>query len=633
MVRIRTVFTILIYCISLLGVAPVFQYVDLATRLIFMASLAAGIFFDVKNRYHVKNLYLTILSLGFFFYYSASFSSSNLVVPAMNILVILLSARLLGDKSDRNCMQIVVLSLFALAGSSLLDLSMTFLLYLVLFLISIAVFLVIMTFRASGSGHAVSSAELKKILAVAIAMPALSFPLLAVFFVVIPRTQYPMWNFMNSPERKVAGFSERVEPGSSPSVGEVKKVVFRAESPRLAEKNLYWRGIVLNTMEGNAWVRSDKDLNENTFVGRGKVIRQTIFPEPDTGNFVLSLNVTESITGLRAVKSADYIFVGKTSPQRRVKYDSISVLTDTIGVHGGINRSFYLSTPSHISSRVLALAERISGKGRTDAQKLMLLQNFFMSGNYSYSTSNLPGSEDPIDEFLFTKKSGNCEFFAGSFAVLLRLMDIPSRLVGGFYGGEYNDLAGYYLVTEDMAHVWVEVYIEGRGWVMVDPTGFSVNFARGGNRSGKKPFAGIRLMIDSLGYYWNQAVISYDLAKQFRIMRMTNDAVKSLNFRFSPGKFPVLVFSLLLCGILFIFGKKCRFPSKEEKILRKFTRKVRKIYPGTVMTPATGLQDLANNIDVPSVRQFADLYCGIIYHDRKLNRDEYDRLLELVKKM
>ncbi len=633
MVRIKSVFTILIYFICLLGVAPVFQYVDPATRFMFVASLFAGIFFDIKNRYHAKNLYLTILSIGFFLYYSASFSSSNLVVPAMNILVILLSVRLLGDKSDRNCMQIVVLSLFALAGSSLLDLSMTFLLYLVLFLISIAVFLVIMTFRTSGAGRAVSPAELKKILAVALAMPALSFPLLVVFFVIIPRTQYPMWNFMKNPERKVAGLSERMELGSSPSVEEVKNVVFRAESTLLAYENLYWRGIVLNTVQGKAWVRSDKDLNENTFAGRGKVIRQTIFPEPGMGNYILSLNVTERINGIRAEKSADYVFVWKSPQQRRIKYDSISVLTDTIGVHGGIDRSFYLRTPSQISTRIFSLAESISGKGKTDADKMMLLENFFKSGNFSYATSNLPRSEDPMDEFLFSKKSGNCEFFAGSFAVLLRLMGIPSRLVGGFYGGEYNDLGGYYLVTEDMAHVWVEAYIEGTGWVMVDPTGFAANFARRGSRSGKDPFTGIRLMIDSLGYYWNQAVISYDLEKQFRIMRMTNDVVKNMNFRFSPGKFPIFVFPILLFSIFFILKKICPYPSREGKALKKFMGKVRKKYPGAVINEATGLQDLAKNIDVPAVRQFADLYCGIIYHDRKLNREEYDRLLKLVEKI
>jgi transglutaminase-like putative cysteine protease len=633
MVRIKSVFTILIYCISLLGAVPVFFYVDPVVRFIFASALIAGIFFDVKNSYHVKNIYLTILSVGLFLYYSAGFSSSNLVIPAMNILVILLSVRLLGEKSERNCMQIVVLSLFALAGSSLLDLSMTFLLYLVLFLVSIAVFLVIMAFGASGAERTVSTAELKKILAVALAMPALSFPLLVLFFVIIPRTQYPIWNFMNSSDQKVTGFSERVEPGSSASVREVKNVVFRAESPKLAEKNLYWRGIVMNTVQGNAWVRSDREPKENAFAGRGKVIRQTIFPEPGTGNYILALNVPEGIKGIKTEKSSDYVFVRKDSQQRRIKYDSISVLTDTIGVHGGIDRASYLHTPSRISSRVISLAKKLSGKNITDAEKLMSLENYFISGKYSYTTNNLPRSQDPMDDFLFAKKSGNCEFFAGSFAVLLRLMGIPSRLVGGYYGGEYNNLGGYYLVAEDMAHVWVEAFVEGKGWVMVDPSGFSVNFAPRGGRSGKDAFIGIQLMIDSLSYYWNQAVISYDLEKQFRILRMTNDAVKKMNFNFNAGKLPVFALPALLCIFYLISRKKYRYPSREEKILRSFLKKVRKKYPGAVIGPTAGLQELVKIVDTQSARQFADLYCGVVYRDRKLSGEEYHRLLKLVEKI
>ncbi len=633
MVKIKSVFTILIYCISLLGAAPVFFYVDPVARFIFASAFTVGVFFDIKKRYHVKNIYLTILSVGFFLYFSTGFNSSNIVIPSMNILLMLLSARLIGDKSERNCMQIVLLSLFALAGSSLLDLGMTFLLYLVLFMVSIAVFLVIIAFGTSGAERAISKAELKKIVAAAVAMPALSFPLMIIFFVVIPRTQYPIWNFMSSPDKKVTGFSERVEPGSSTSVSEVKNVVFRAESPKLDDKNLYWRGIVMNTFQGNAWVRSDSEPKESAFARKGKVIRQTIFPEPGMDRYMIALNVPEVIIGAKAEKKDDCVFVAKAYHQGRLKYDSISVLTDTIEVRGGINRPLYLRLPARVSARVDSLAKEISGKGKSDAERLMLLEKYFISSKYSYATSNFSGSPDPIDAFLFSRKSGNCEFFADSFAVLLRLMGIPSRLVGGYYGGEYNNLGGYYLVTEDMAHVWVEAFVDGKGWVTVDPTGFAVNFASSGRRSYKHAFIGFQLMIDSMGYYWNRAVISYDLEKQFRLLRMTNDSVKEINFRLIAEKLPLFALPFML-GIFYLtVGKKIRYLSKEEKVLRSFLKKVAKKYPGVIAGPETGLQELAKKVDDAWVRRFADLYCGVIYRDRRLSSEEYHRLLELVEKI
>jgi len=62
-------------------------------------------------------------------------------------------------------------------------------------------------------------------------------------------------------------------------------------------------------------------------------------------------------------------------------------------------------------------------------------------------------------------------------------------------------------------------------------------------------------------------------------------------------------------------------------------KKIRKKYPHAVIDPTTGLQDLAKQINLPSVCRFADSYGGIIYHDRKLTREEYDRLLRLVEKI
>ncbi len=633
MVKVKTILTILTYCIILLGAAPVLPYVDMSSRLIFVAAFVFGILFDWKGRHHIRGILPTLISIGFFLYYATLFSNDNPVIPAVNLLVILLSVRLLGDKTERNSMQIVVLSLFALAGSSLLNLSMAFLFYLVFFFIFIAVFLVFLNFNASGTRQAISSAELKKILAAALAMPALSLPLLAVFFIIIPRTQYPLWNFLNTSGQKVTGFSERVEPGSSVSVNEMKKVVFRAQSPRLTERELYWRGIVLNTIEDKAWVRSEKQPKENAFPGKGRVVRQTIYPEPNTGSYLFTLNVPQQIFGTRADSQPDAIFVRKDFPQKRIKYDSVSVLTDIIGIRGTIDRGFYLQLPQHISSRVVSLAASISARGKTDQEKVNLLGDYFVSRKFFYATRNLPRASDPTDEFIFSKKAGNCEFFATSFAVLLRLMGIPSRLVGGYYGGEYNDMGGYYVITEDMAHIWLEAYIKGKGWLMIDPTRFSANFAQIDKAPKRGAFTGARLLVDSLGYYWNQAVICYDLEKQLQILRKTNEAVQGVHFSYVRWQLLFFALPVLLCTFPFIFRKKFRYVSREEKIVKRFMKRVRKKYPLAVIDPAAGLQDIAKAVNEPGIHHFADLYCSVVYRDRKLSDDEYMRLCSMVDKL
>jgi hypothetical protein len=52
----------------------------------------------------------------------------------------------------------------------------------------------------------------------------------------------------------------------------------------------------------------------------------------------------------------------------------------------------------------------------------------------------------------------------------MRLAGIPTRIVLGYFGGEYNPLSGDYLIRQSDAHAWAEVWLDGRGWTRVDPT-------------------------------------------------------------------------------------------------------------------------------------------------------------------
>ena len=75
-----------------------------------------------------------------------------------------------------------------------------------------------------------------------------------------------------------------------------------------------------------------------------------------------------------------------------------------------------------------------------------------------------------IDEFLFVTRSGFCEHYAGSFVFLMRAAGIPARIVTGYQGGEINPSDHYLLVRQADAHAWAEVWLDGRGWVRIDPT-------------------------------------------------------------------------------------------------------------------------------------------------------------------
>jgi transglutaminase-like putative cysteine protease len=86
------------------------------------------------------------------------------------------------------------------------------------------------------------------------------------------------------------------------------------------------------------------------------------------------------------------------------------------------------------------------------------------SGEYRYSLDfrNLKRDPalDPIEDFLVNHRTGHCEYFAGALALMLRSRNIPSRIVVGFAGGEFNPMGGFYQVRAKDAHAWVEAYIE-----------------------------------------------------------------------------------------------------------------------------------------------------------------------------
>jgi hypothetical protein len=301
-----------------------------------------------------------------------------------------------------------------------------------------------------------------------------------------------------------------------------------------------------------------------------------------------------------------------------------------IETRGGINREFYLKLPESISPGMLSLGRSIRKRGNSDSQRLALLEDYFSSAGLRYASRDLPRSAHPLDEFLFEKKAGHCEFFASSFAVLLRAAGIPSRLVGGYSGGEYNELGGYYLVSESMAHVWVEVFLEGTGWVRRDPSIFAVNFSREREVKHQGLLAKTRLVVDTLSYYWNQAVITYDLDKQLRLAYATGSAVRNLSFPFGRREvIPLLlVAGMLLTGIL-IRGMR-RWGSREQGVVRKFLRMVGKKYPSISITPSTGLLELAEQTGDPHVRRFADIRYGALYRDRNLTKRELAQLKDIM---
>lgn len=165
-----------------------------------------------------------------------------------------------------------------------------------------------------------------------------------------------------------------------------------------------------------------------------------------------------------------------------------------------------------ISPRIAELAREAMGPG-TPTERAGRLEGYLMD-NYGYTLDFVGRSADnPIEDFLFRYKSGQCEYFASSMVLMLRSQGIPARLVTGFLGGEYNPFEGYYIVRDSNAHAWVEAYLPGEGWRIFDPTPPAGRPAA----SGEGMFGLARQAWDFVVFRWDRYILTFGLYDQLRI--------------------------------------------------------------------------------------------------------------------
>ena len=179
------------------------------------------------------------------------------------------------------------------------------------------------------------------------------------------------------------------------------------------------------------------------------------------------------------------------------------------GRHSGILICSYRSISMR---RIPELAQKVTATATNPFDKAIVLENYLRQKyGYTLNLAGKPGA-DPLAQFLFVTKAGHCEYFASAMAVMLRTLNIPSREVNGFLPGEYNDVAGDYIVRASDAHSWVEAYFPGSGWLTFDPTP-PASATEGGM------FSRLNLYLDWMQLNWNEWVVNYDWAHQTLLAR------------------------------------------------------------------------------------------------------------------
>jgi transglutaminase-like putative cysteine protease len=137
---------------------------------------------------------------------------------------------------------------------------------------------------------------------------------------------------------------------------------------------------------------------------------------------------------------------------------------------------FWTDIPDDLGPGVGILAAQVTTNLETNYEKALALEQYFrFSGDFTYSVDVPPQyTTDSVDDWLTDAanpyiRTGYCEQFATSMALMARTLGIPSRVVLGFTPGEpINDTT--VVVMDKNAHSWVEIWVPELGWMAFDPT-------------------------------------------------------------------------------------------------------------------------------------------------------------------
>jgi len=213
-----------------------------------------------------------------------------------------------------------------------------------------------------------------------------------------------------------------------------------------------------------------------------------------------------------------------------------------------------------VTPEVAKLAREVVG-GETDPERQAHLIEAWMLRNFRYVPNPSTPPAMSLERFLLRDRIGHCEYFAAGMAVMLTALEVPARIAGGYHGGRFNPLMGYFTVRRDDAHAWTEVW-NGTRWLTFDATPPSL---RPGTEDGSMMRAYASALSDSINYFWDRYILTFGLTDQITfftdVIDWTRERVASLGDGarvLRDRRFLMLLSALLAAGLAAILWSRRR---------------------------------------------------------------------------
>ena len=384
----------------------------------------------------------------------------------------------------------------------------------------------------------------------------LAMPLAAAAFVIFPRVEGPLWGMPDDAHSARTGLSDTMSPGQMANLAQSEETAFRVrfDGPVPPQPQLYWRGPVLANYDGQTWTRlpaGRRDVRERqrpqplSISVSGAALHYQVTQEASQARWLFALEMPQALPALpdRGVSLSAELEIQADAPlTQRVRYDLASFVHFRLQGDSGLDDPApWLLLPYGSNPQALAAGQRLRAQEADPARRAAAVLRDFAGNGYVYTLQPpLLPAENSVDAFLYRTRAGFCEHYAGAFVFLMRAAGVPARVVTGYQGGELNPIDGYLTVRQSDAHAWAEVWLQGRGWVRLDPTAavspLRVQRGLAGALPPAAPFgmgmlgrliqpdpnsllARVRYAIGAANNGWNQWVLNYTRQRQDDLMQ------------------------------------------------------------------------------------------------------------------
>jgi len=517
-----------------LALLPHVQYLPIWISVAFIACSVWRYLIEQRRMLLPSTWFRALLALLCFLGVLITYSSVSGVGPGSALLAIMAALKLLETRKRRDQFVLLFISIFLVMSSLLREQYLWSLPYLMF-----AVLLIMTAWLRMSATQTESAARSFKTSG---RLVLYALPLALAMWVFFPRIATPFWAVPIDTSSGTSGLSDTMSPGDISSLSLSDELAFRVtfDAAIPEPRDRYWRGLVLHRFNGRTWSGNEPMVGNNRrerekIIVSGDPISYSITLEPTRQQWVFALDIPYTWSLSRTSMGREQQLSRVQPIDQRVVYEAVSYPEYRSDVEmRDSTTDWYLRLPPDSNPRTAELAQQMYAEADSKEEFIQSVLRKFHQEEYFYTLEPPALGNNPVDGFLFDTQQGFCEHYASAFAVMMRSVGIPARIVLGYQGGELNPKAEHLIVRQSDAHAWTEVWMPGIGWYRVDPTaavaperidaGMSGSMLNGaaaawGLLAPSAFLHNLGLSWDAINAKWNDLVLGYGPDKQNELMK------------------------------------------------------------------------------------------------------------------